>query len=263
VVGQFLSADTVQGNAQGMDPYAYVGGNPETKTDPTGQKFTDGNGSFASTDRQGDLWVYQAVPWIYITPKFPDPYRVFHYTKAQLHSPVSKAPPSGCDRPNTCWEPSTSGSGGNSGVNSTGHPFNLSWWTNYSSISYFNYNYGIGIGPTSQNDQWNLGLSGDGSLFDANVGGVVGNDQWGVGYQFGVKGPEASIQAGCTTESGTCGLGFSVSPAATVYASGGFNVAGVPLRETVTVGPVIQLSASVSAQSISISVPFFSVSFSW
>jgi hypothetical protein len=36
VVGQFLSADTVQGNAQGMDPYAYVGGNPETRTDPTG-----------------------------------------------------------------------------------------------------------------------------------------------------------------------------------------------------------------------------------
>ncbi len=31
VVGRFLSADTVQGNLQGMDPYAYVGGDPETK----------------------------------------------------------------------------------------------------------------------------------------------------------------------------------------------------------------------------------------
>src|SRR5260221_12723473 len=36
VVGVFVSADTVQGNPQGMNPYAYVGGNPETKNDPTG-----------------------------------------------------------------------------------------------------------------------------------------------------------------------------------------------------------------------------------
>jgi RHS repeat-associated protein len=36
VSGRFVSADTVQGNGQGMDPYGYVGGNPETSTDPTG-----------------------------------------------------------------------------------------------------------------------------------------------------------------------------------------------------------------------------------
>lgn len=36
VVGQFLSPDSVQGNAQGMSPYAYVAENPETATDPTG-----------------------------------------------------------------------------------------------------------------------------------------------------------------------------------------------------------------------------------
>jgi RHS repeat-associated protein len=36
VVARFLSADTVQGNVQGMDPYDYVGGNPETHNDPTG-----------------------------------------------------------------------------------------------------------------------------------------------------------------------------------------------------------------------------------
>jgi hypothetical protein len=35
-IGVFLSADDVQGNAQGMEPYAYVGGNPETDVDPTG-----------------------------------------------------------------------------------------------------------------------------------------------------------------------------------------------------------------------------------
>jgi RHS repeat-associated protein len=38
-VARFLAADTVQGNAQGMDPYDYVGGNPETRTDPTGNRF--------------------------------------------------------------------------------------------------------------------------------------------------------------------------------------------------------------------------------
>jgi len=36
VVGLFLSADTVQNNLRGFDPYAYVGNNPETVTDPMG-----------------------------------------------------------------------------------------------------------------------------------------------------------------------------------------------------------------------------------
>jgi RHS repeat-associated protein len=36
IVGLFVSADTVQGNEQGMDPYAYVAGNQETMNDPTG-----------------------------------------------------------------------------------------------------------------------------------------------------------------------------------------------------------------------------------
>ncbi len=34
--GRFTRADTTQTNAGGMDPYAYVGNNPETKNDPTG-----------------------------------------------------------------------------------------------------------------------------------------------------------------------------------------------------------------------------------
>jgi RHS repeat-associated protein len=37
LVGQFISADDIEGNLQAADPYAYVGGNPETDTDPTGQ----------------------------------------------------------------------------------------------------------------------------------------------------------------------------------------------------------------------------------
>jgi RHS repeat-associated protein len=38
VAGVFLSADVKQGNRQGMNPYAYVGGNPETQNDPTGER---------------------------------------------------------------------------------------------------------------------------------------------------------------------------------------------------------------------------------
>ena len=39
IAGVFLSADDVQGNVQGMNPYTYVVGNPETDTDPTGDFF--------------------------------------------------------------------------------------------------------------------------------------------------------------------------------------------------------------------------------
>ncbi len=45
VIGRFLSADSVQDNLIGMDPYAYVGGNPETETDPTGMlNYVPGSG---------------------------------------------------------------------------------------------------------------------------------------------------------------------------------------------------------------------------
>src|SRR6266571_4191401 len=47
-VGVFLSADTVEGNGVGRDPYAYVGGNPETWSDPTGLVVTPGVESVAS-----------------------------------------------------------------------------------------------------------------------------------------------------------------------------------------------------------------------
>ena len=44
VAGVFLSADMVQGNMQGMNPYGYVGGNPETNTDPTGKYYAPPGG---------------------------------------------------------------------------------------------------------------------------------------------------------------------------------------------------------------------------
>jgi RHS repeat-associated protein len=45
VVGRFLSVDSVEGNAQGTDPYNYVGGNPESRTDPSGQRMLGPNGT--------------------------------------------------------------------------------------------------------------------------------------------------------------------------------------------------------------------------
>ncbi len=39
LVGVFLSADSVQGNLAGMDPYNYVGSNPQTNTDPNGEMY--------------------------------------------------------------------------------------------------------------------------------------------------------------------------------------------------------------------------------
>jgi RHS repeat-associated protein len=54
-VGVFLSADSKEGNQQGMDPYMYVGGNPETYNDPTGEYYApppQGNGGPPPTCEQ-------------------------------------------------------------------------------------------------------------------------------------------------------------------------------------------------------------------
>ncbi len=42
VSGRFTQADSAQNNASGMDPYAYVGENPESRTDPTGKYYSNG-----------------------------------------------------------------------------------------------------------------------------------------------------------------------------------------------------------------------------
>jgi RHS repeat-associated protein len=61
VVGIFLSADDKEGNAQGMNPYAYVDGNPETLTDPGGQMYYDpGRGGNDSQQKQ-EQYAFQYV----------------------------------------------------------------------------------------------------------------------------------------------------------------------------------------------------------
>ncbi len=53
VVGVFVSADVVQGNARGMNPYGYVGGNPETYTDPTGYSWNNEGASIGGPAADG------------------------------------------------------------------------------------------------------------------------------------------------------------------------------------------------------------------
>jgi RHS repeat-associated protein len=64
VIGRFLSADDVQGNLSGMDPYDYVGGNPETDTDPTGHfMIIDGGvGNYWSNQYQQSQTWGQSLP---------------------------------------------------------------------------------------------------------------------------------------------------------------------------------------------------------
>ncbi len=54
VAGAFLSADQVQGNPQGMNPYAYVEGNPETWSDPRGTYAID-EGEGGGTGFEGQV----------------------------------------------------------------------------------------------------------------------------------------------------------------------------------------------------------------
>jgi RHS repeat-associated core domain len=59
VSGRFISADTVENNGQGNDPYAYVKGNPETATDPSGHRMvSSGDDSFANSV-DGTLTIHQ------------------------------------------------------------------------------------------------------------------------------------------------------------------------------------------------------------
>ncbi len=75
VIGQFLSADVIQGNGVGMDPYSYVGDNPETNIDPTGQRFWDENGSIGGCFITCGFTIEPKItfPSILITPRIVYP----------------------------------------------------------------------------------------------------------------------------------------------------------------------------------------------
>ena len=92
VVGVFLSADKVQGNLPGMDPYTYVGGNPETKSDPTGQMIEGQNNEYGNIDSQGNLHIWVQYPSYGNGQGYL--YHTYFYTREQLQQPDSQPPPS-------------------------------------------------------------------------------------------------------------------------------------------------------------------------
>ncbi|HZU65842.1 MAG TPA: RHS repeat-associated core domain-containing protein, partial [Ktedonobacteraceae bacterium] len=86
VAGVFLSADKVQGNWQGMNPYGYVDGNPETRSDPTGKMIEGQNGEYGNIDSQGNLHIW--VPYPSYGSGQGYIYRTYFYTHAQLQQPA-------------------------------------------------------------------------------------------------------------------------------------------------------------------------------
>src|SRR6266700_3249504 len=62
----FLSADIKQGNLQGMNPYDYVGGNPETHNDPTGEMYAPPGGGSGSGGYTPPSPVNN--PWSWVNP---------------------------------------------------------------------------------------------------------------------------------------------------------------------------------------------------
>jgi hypothetical protein len=93
----FLSADKVQGNWQGMNPYGYVDGNPETKSDPSGKMIEGQNGEYGNIDSQGNLHLWIPFPLYGAGDGYNEngnyAYHTFHYARAELHQPTYRPPP--------------------------------------------------------------------------------------------------------------------------------------------------------------------------
>ena len=64
----FLSADPLQGDLAGANPYEYVGSNPETNTDPSGERFISPSGG-----QQGPLGPINSDNVPYTPPTYPSP----------------------------------------------------------------------------------------------------------------------------------------------------------------------------------------------
>ena len=108
VVGQFLSADIKQGNAQGTDPYSYVGGNPETRIDPSGQRYTctTGGGGCGNSNSGGGIVLslpQQSGPAPKSSPKQPPKSSGGGggtKTGVSMHNAGTDDPPSDCGEEN-------------------------------------------------------------------------------------------------------------------------------------------------------------------
>ena len=255
VAGIFLSADTKEGNAQGMNPYAYVGGNPETKNDPTGRRIADANGDFAYIDPGGDVSIYIKNPGVTSGPGYV--YTQYYYTKSEWHAPTPKTPPI-----NKTITLGPSGSYESySGCNGSWSPWGIPLWQNQATFSDLNYSLTGGLGPSDDGNGWNFGIATDESAFDATDQGVIGNKIVGITYSAGITGPEVSAQAGWADHK--LGLGADFNPVGSLHASLGANVAGVNISATASVGVSFQIGASIGEHGLSVSIPFVTVGISF
>jgi RHS repeat-associated protein len=256
VVGIFLSADDKEGNAQGMNPYAYVTGNPESKNDPTGRRIADANGDFAYIDPEGDVSIYIKNPGVTSGPGYV--YTQYHYTKAEWHTPAPKTPP--INPPisiDKSWSYGT-------------YPlFQRSWglwgiplWQGQLIFTDLNTDVTGGLGPSDDSQGLNFGLFGDANAFDLTYSQVVGNKLFGITTSVGIRGPETTGQLGWANH--TLGAGVSFNPIGSLNASSGVNFAGVNVSGTVSLGVSFQVGASLGEHGLSVSIPFltFGISFS-
>jgi RHS repeat-associated protein len=251
--GRFVRADTVQNNASGMDPYAYVGDSPMGKTDPSGHYIADDNGDFAYADDQGEARYIKNDP---ITSGPGYIYTVYRYTWAQIHRPTPKTAPliknisytnswqlhkyTGWDGSFTLW----------------GIPL----WQNEATFTELPRYITVGIGPAA--DGWDIGLAGGGAVFDANDRGVIGNRMLGLTYSVGVSGANGRVLAGWAGNN--VGAEADLNPLGTIYASNGVDLGGLNISDTASVGLDFQYGISIGANGLSVSVPYFSdtISFS-
>ncbi|MGH2495037.1 MAG: RHS repeat-associated core domain-containing protein, partial [Ktedonobacteraceae bacterium] len=122
IVGVFLSADTVQGNAQGMNPYGYGNGNPETHSDPTGLRPI-ATCPTTSCNAPVDMSALSAAIFAWATSASGQ-YKTNAVTSYVPPTPKPSLPPSTNtsgsniqDMPTSCGVPITQGTCGNFFVN--------------------------------------------------------------------------------------------------------------------------------------------------
>src|SRR5713226_7310736 len=87
VVGVFLSADTVQGNLQGMNLYAYVKGTPETHSDPSGRYIAGPPGSGVFYYPGSPYYIQNGVEYQVGTLTHPVPAKTPYYPPTASSNP--------------------------------------------------------------------------------------------------------------------------------------------------------------------------------
>ena len=95
LIGRYVRSDNVQDNATGMDPYAYVGDNPESRNDPTGHRMLGVDGvSEGNIGPTGYLVMWKpgsrGLIWDYSTSAETQRYTYYNPNTDTTNSPMNK-----------------------------------------------------------------------------------------------------------------------------------------------------------------------------